>query len=82
MSTTNDGGNAFPADPFAAKGPGTEANATAISRGMSLRDYFAAKALPAVWSAMDDDMECEPAVKRTAQLAYMLADAMLIARTA
>lgn len=41
---TNDGGNAFPADPFAAKGPGTEAEATRIARGMTLLDYFATHA--------------------------------------
>ena len=49
-----------------------------MSHGMSLRDYFAAKAL--------QGMIAEPSLKATpeefAQKAYMIADAMLKAREA
>jgi len=43
--------------------------------GMSLRDYFAAKALSGLLCGNDD-----PIVVRCAQLAYEVADAMLKAR--
>ena len=88
MTTTNNGGPAF---------PGTEANG--LNRGwpgMDLRDYFAAKAMPVaieywtqadaeeegggkfVWDTFRESDDCLAA----AELAYRMADAMLQARTA
>ena len=46
-----------------------------INLGMSLRDYFAAKALPEVYSRVTSG-----GFERVAQLSYELADAMLKAR--
>ncbi len=46
-------------------------------KGMTLRDYFAAKALPWV---CDDLPACENFYQRAAVKAYQLADAMLAAR--
>lgn len=64
MSTNKDGGSAFPvAGPNGSRG------------GMSLRDYFAAQALPAVMSAEPDS-----SYKTYASLAYVMADAMIAAR--
>lgn len=72
MSKKNDGGYAFPME---------ETDATAwrdCNQGMTLRDYFAAKAMQArlsnpQWIASDE---------RTALDAYQVADAMLRAREA
>lgn len=52
--------------------------------GMTLRDYFAAKAIPAAWDAYDkgycgtDDDRIN--VEIVAEAAYSIADAMLAAR--
>lgn len=47
MSKIETGGPAFPmADPFIAHSPGTVDEAKRMAEGMSLRDYFAAKAMP------------------------------------
>ena len=52
--------------------------------GMTLRDYFAAKALPYFlahfWAAYETDEECEECERVCARNAYVLADAMLAAR--
>jgi len=66
----DDGGPAFPSD-----GP-----ADAISYwGMSLRDYFAAQVLPAVYAhALNEGVESQDAIVAEA---YELADAMLEQRT-
>lgn len=48
--------------------------------GMTLRDYFAAKAMAAVWSKLDPDSVRDLSLTQTAKTAYMLADAMLKAR--
>lgn len=67
MNTIDDGGHAFPAD----------ASTNTFSRGMSLRDYFAAKALMAL------DIQAHvapPAAAILAASAYAIADAMLAAR--
>ena len=66
----NDGGRAFPAE---------ATNSTFASPGMTLRDYFAAKAMQSLilevadWKYMPDEI---------ANFAYAQADAMLKARTA
>jgi len=64
MSDTNTGGPAFPL--FAATG----------YAGMTLRDYFAAKAMQAVVSNGDVDPQ------KISQASYIIADAMLKAREA
>lgn len=70
MATVEDGGNAFPI-------PGLQDHQE--FNGMSLRDYFAAKAMQGIcahqdtWGLMDDEI-----VKK----AYALADNMLTARGA
>lgn len=52
MDKINDGGPAFPCDPFVASKPGNESTAKRLAEGMTLRDYFAAKALPAIINSM------------------------------
>ena len=64
MSKINDGGPAFSC-------PEDESNMR--NKGMSLRDYFAAKALPVCMSEYSDP-------KNIAHAAYLIADAMLKAR--
>ena len=74
MSNTNTGGPAFPRPSF---GPNEPAD------GMTLRDYFAAKALPTVisdWLQTGDifpDVEIAEVIARDC---YIVADAMLKAR--
>jgi hypothetical protein len=70
----NDGGPAFPLPKGGATVAGTE--------GMSLRDYFAAKAMQSIWSNIDvlkvlPDNEEESYI---AKMAYQQADAMLATR--
>ena len=67
MNNTNTGGPAFPNE----GGPGNLWN----EKGMTLRDYFAAKAID---SLLD---QC-PTYESTAIEAYKMADAMLKAREA
>jgi hypothetical protein len=71
----NDGGPAFPF-PF----PGAED--TPVVRGMCLRDYFAAKAMPTVMTASDirDVLAWANWCDKVATTCYELADAMLKAR--
>lgn len=71
MSDKNDGGAAFPIHtPYY------------TNRGMSLRDYFAARALPAFLAAKVEHQPKGEIYKRLAQECYALADAMLRARDA
>jgi hypothetical protein len=56
---------------------------TEIHAGLTLRDYFAAKAMQALFAGavtegltMDQDIECD----KLAMVAYVMADAMLEAR--
>ena len=79
----NDGGPAFPmgyySEPFGSMGPKMTVNG-----GMSLRDYFAATALPAAWNAFDSgyfgDTGHESEIVAVATAAYRMADAMIKAR--
>lgn len=84
MSTQpiNDGGSAFPCDaretPTQWEGP---------SNGMSLRDYFAGQAMPAILSNLlllaaqtDKAPSAEMLAKVAAEGAYGYADALLAAR--
>lgn len=45
-------------------------------RGMTLRDYFAAKAMQGAWA----DPKCQATPERMAKWAYLVADAMLAER--
>ena len=74
MSNTNTGGYAFPAENDAEK----EYNW--INKGMTLRDYFAAKAMQGF--ASDPDWRVDMGPEETARAAYTQADAMLKAREA
>ena len=47
-------------------------------KGMTLRDYFAAKAMQALLSNTDWRLDCD--IDDTAKTAYMTADAMMKAR--
>lgn len=69
MSTQNDGGPAFP---ITKKGCYT-------SDGMTLRDYFAAKAMQSLLRTWADNESGWPYCndKETARLAYEAADAMI-----
>lgn len=71
MSNTNTGGSAFPVlhDSFAG----------VVSQGMTMRDYFAAKALQGLLAGLDGDMSNR---QWMAEKAYMFADAMLKEREA
>jgi len=67
MSDTNTGGPAFPTD------------TATVEYGMTLRDYFAAKAMQADYSAVQMKGKCE-LYSDIAERAYIVADAMLKAR--
>ena len=71
MSDTNTGGPAFPASYY------TDDGQWAKRDGMSLRDYFAAKAMQGMYTS-----ETFPTglIADTATEAYQMADAMLRAR--
>jgi hypothetical protein len=78
--TTNTGGPAFPCH------PGIE---NPLYDGMTLRDYFAAKAMQIIISyrrtqfgTVSDEMDWDEYFPIIAQEAYALADAMLKARKA
>jgi hypothetical protein len=73
MSNTNTGGPAFPGVKWVQQGENINPD------GMTLRDYFAAKAMQGVLVGI----ECGPDdVANLAESAYILADAMLKAREA
>lgn len=78
-NTINNGGPAFPIPLH----PGQTYTAHALCDGMTLRDYFAAKALPVAWEAYDKgytSYESEDVTTGITEHAYQLADAMLRAR--
>jgi hypothetical protein len=77
MSEIKDGGPAFPFDER--NGDGTHYHAHA---GMTLRDYFAAKAMQAAHESTLAVYDVAPAYDRLAGHAYKVADAMLKARQA
>ncbi|HCT3367408.1 hypothetical protein [Proteus mirabilis] len=72
--TDKTGGAAFPV-------PATELHGT--NTGMSLRDYFAAKCMPAIINSLNGPVvfeECKGDFDVYAKQAYVMADAMLKAR--
>ena len=70
--STNDGGPAFPAHP----------SAMGDHDGMSLRDYFAAKAMQGMLAARHPTHSGEDGADTLADDSYIVADAMLAAREA
>ena len=73
MNHTNTGGPAFPSH-------GSMGEIT--HEGMTLRDYFAAKAMPVAWGMYEELYDCSPedVIPFVADYAYKIADAMLKAR--
>lgn len=75
MSKLNDGGPAFPVN------HNKTVDEFLAHSGMTLRDYFAAKALNGLLSQLNDDVGIGPAPdKQLSRLAYWYADAMLAER--
>jgi len=91
MDESNDGGNAFPADPGWFE-PDTVDVGQRIAGGMSLRDYMAAKAMQGLLAMEpafhpENGAPSEPFhagndahVRAVAKGAYRIADALLTAR--
>ena len=76
----NTGGPAFPIP----LNPGQNWQSMAPCDGMTLRDYFAAKAMHVAWEAYDKGYTGDPedVTNSIAHHAYQIADAMLKAREA
>jgi hypothetical protein len=75
---SNTGGPAFPCDPFAASEPKNVAEAKRLAEGMTLRDYFAAKAVQGLLAGTLKSSD----TSLIARDCYAMADAMLKAREA
>lgn len=73
MTTKTDGGRAFP-------WCGDLNECPTINLGMTLRDYFAAKAMQGLLAAQIHGFNDRPANGPFASMAYEMADAMLAAR--
>lgn len=71
MSTIDNGGPAFPVGSGDMRDPA----------GMSLRDYFAAKAMQGLLAAQIHGFNDQPAKGPFASMAYEMADAMMKARS-
>lgn len=84
-----DGGPAFPCDPFIASKPGNETVAKRLAEGMSLRDYFAAKAMQGMLADRETILAFANNAHREmvgpndlmATASYGMAEAMLRARS-
>jgi len=79
------GGPAFPCDPFVASKPNHVDVARRLAEGMSLRDYFAAKAMQAVMATpwithRSSQVGSSEYGAEVAEECYAIADAMLKAR--
>lgn len=70
---SNTGGPAFPVP---------DIDGSAVAEGMTLRDYFAAKAMQGELAAQSEESGHYENMDALAVLAYRVADAMLKARTA
>lgn len=82
MSTTNNGGPAFPSHARAVTGDDGNTNYELHSAGMTLRDYFAASALLHIHynpTGLPDD-RVTAVTNMAARWAYRMADAMLVER--
>ena len=77
MSNTNTGGPAFPMSGFDTR-HGQPIQAV-YQHGMTLRDYFAAKAMQGAIASSSDQLDFGPDLG--AAWAYQVADAMLAARS-
>ena len=77
----NNGGPAFPLAPVSHHG-NVVVLSESVATGMTLRDYFAAKAMPIAWEAYDKGYTGQPECveQSIAHHAYQIADAMLRAR--
>ena len=75
MSNTNTGGSAFPMNWVKQEAPNL--NVILEQRGMTLRDYFAAKAMQGMYASASFPTGM---MADTAKEAYEMADAMLKAR--
>lgn len=87
MSKQDNGGRAFPVDSVVERDEKGHLHGFEISSGgMTLRDYFAAKAMQAfITGAMSDGTAFNPKSgdhDTAAEVAYLIADAMLRAREA
>lgn len=71
--TKDNGGPAFPIP----LNPGESYQGHHIADGMTLRDYFAAKAMQGIISAMDSAQYNYTGADKVAEDAYAFADAML-----
>lgn len=83
MSNLDNGGRAFPCDSIVERDDNGHMHGKEVSSaGMTLRDYFAAKAIGVIELPTDyvGTKESEESYKRWAQKAYRMADAMLKAR--
>lgn len=83
MSTANNGGSAFPAVEWQTHESGELYERK--TEGMTLRDYFAAKAMQTLIAELDGDEDDNPGSPRfsmieVATLAYEQADAMMEVR--
>lgn len=76
MSEINDGGPAFPYEERDAVGMPLK-----DYFGITMRDYFAAKALQGMLADLPNSLYGLDWVEKTAKSAYAIADAMLVART-
>jgi len=72
MSNTNTGGSAFPHERLAMSDD--------YGKGMTLRDYFAAKAMQGLMGRVWGEIPAEELFKTWTTSAYAVADAMLLAR--
>ncbi len=77
MTERDNSGPAFPESYVGADRPHA-----GIGDGMTLRDYFAAQALPACIEVCRTDTRADEYESHVATKAYMMADAMLKARSA
>jgi len=77
MSNTNTGGPAFPQEYF-----DKQLNQGRVMHGMTLRDYFAAKAMQVLTTKLASTGDMHVFDDAVAESAYAMADAMLKARKA
>jgi len=83
MSETIQPEPAFPVSTMNATTGHQDGSSTWQFPGMTLRDYFAAKALPTLIDVSIDDMRNgQPYADYVSKIAYEMADAMLKARSA